>query len=138
MYFYEVIEKCDIEKTICYFLDMCVNSPDIKHTEQCIRNAITDIKNIEAIKSDEEVIMIDRVQTEKEKFDAVFMIDKTTNIKYGLEINPWKNTLGYTVDGKSLSENGYEKFASLVLWEMTWFGYDEETIGEHIKTWDEE
>ena len=33
MYFYEVIEKCDIEEAVRCFLKMCVNSPDIEHTE---------------------------------------------------------------------------------------------------------
>jgi hypothetical protein len=42
------------------------------------------------------------------------------------------------VDESSLSFYGYEKYAALVLWEMTWFGFDEETIQERMKTWDED
>ena len=134
MYFYEVIEKCDIEETVHYFLKMCVNSPDIEHTEQCVRHAIADIKAIEAVKSGSEVIQIEKVKTDEEEYEAVHMFDEASDTKYGLEINPWKYTLGYTVDEKSLSEYGYEKFVSLVLWEMTWFGYDEKTIQDHMKS----
>ena len=47
---------------------------------------------------------------------------------YSLEANPCAKTIGYIVDEKSLSIYGNERFATLVLWEMTWFGYDEETI----------
>ena len=137
MYFYEVIEKCDIEEVVSCFLKMCTNSPDIEHTEQCIRHAIADINAIEPVKSDSEVIQIERVQTDEEEYDAVHMFDEASDTKYGLEINPWKYTLGYTVDEKSLSEYGYEKFVSLALWEMTWFGYDEKTIQDHVKSWDE-
>jgi hypothetical protein len=137
MYFYEVIEKCDIEEAVRCFLKMCVNSPDIEHTEQCIRHAIADIKAIETVKSDSEVIQIERVKTDEEEYDAVHMVDEASDTKYGLEVNPWKYTLGYTVDEKSLSGYGDEKFVSLVLWEMTWFGYDEKTIQDHVKSWDE-
>ena len=29
------------------------------------------------------------------------------------------------------------KFAALILWEMTWFGYSEDVIQEKVKSWDE-
>lgn len=138
MYFYEVIKNCDIDEVVYYFLKLCDNSPDIKRTEKCIRCAISDMKSIQAVKSEYEVIKIERTQTESEEYDIVHMLDKTTDIKYGLEINPWKYTLGYSVDENSLSNYGYEKYASLVLWEMTWFGYDEATIQAHEKTWEKE
>ncbi len=136
MYFYETIEHCDINKVVSNFLELCVNSPDLNRTEQCIRSTISELKNIEAIKSDSEILEIKRVSEEDEEFDDVHMIDTTDNTKYGLEINPWKYTLGYTVDERSLSDYGYEKFVSLLLWEMTWFGYDEETIQNHVKSWE--
>lgn len=136
MYFYEAIQKCDINELVSYFLKLCKNSPDINHTEKCIRSALSDMKSIQAIKSEHEIIKIERVQTEDEEYDAVFMLDKETDTKFGLEINPWKYTLGYSVDEISLSDYGYEKYVSLVLWEMTWFGYDEKTIQTHVKSWE--
>ena len=91
MYFYEVIEKCDIEEAVRCFLKMCVNSPDIEHTEQCVRHAITDIKAIEAVKSDSEVIQIERVKTDEEEYDAVHMFDEASDTNTG-----WRSIRGNT------------------------------------------
>ena len=102
-----------------------------------IRHAIAEMKGMEAVKSDIGAIEIEHVRTEDE-FDAVHLLEHRTGIRYGLEANPWADTLGYPVDERSLSEYGYEKFVSLVLWEMTWFGYDDRTVQEHVSTWETE
>ena len=137
MYFYEVVDKCDEDEAVRLFLEMCTDSPDIKLTEQRIRHAIAEMKGMEAVKSDIGMIEIEHVRTEDE-FDAVHLLEHRTGIRYGLEANPWADTLGYPVDERSLSEYGYEKFVSLVLWEMTWFGYDDRTVQEHVSTWETE
>ncbi|MGN0655484.1 MAG: DUF6557 family protein [Ruminiclostridium sp.] len=31
-----------------------------------------------------------------------------------------------------------EKFAALVLWDMTWFGYDDEKIQAEVESWKDE
>ncbi len=49
-----------------------------------------------------------------------------------------KLTLGYLVDSSSVSEYGKEKFAVLVLWDMTWFGYDDEKIQAEVMSWKDE
>ena len=59
MYFYEAIQKCDINELVSYFLKLCKNSPDINHTEKCIRSALSDMKSIQAIKSEHEIIKIE-------------------------------------------------------------------------------
>lgn len=138
MYFYEVIEQCDTDAAVRFFLELCTNSPDIQHTEQCIRHTIAELKRMQAVKSDSEIIEIERVSAGNEAYDAVRMHDLADHTQYGLEANPWKATLGYTVDEKSLSEYGKERFAALVLWEMTWFGFDDETVQNHVKSWDTE
>jgi len=64
-------------------------------------------------------------------------VSKTNNTeRFGLEVNSWADTLGYLVDEKSLSIYGYEAFTALVLWEITWFGFDEETIKNHVSSWE--
>lgn len=136
MYFYELLNQCDIEVAISMFLEMCVNSPDIKHTEEAVRSAVADMKKLEAKKSDCEILGIERIVSldeDDEDYDAAYMYNTNENIKYGFEVAPWDWTLGYMVDETSLSRHGSERFVALVLWEMTWFGYDEETIQEHIK-----
>lgn len=70
--------------------------------------------------------------------DDVYMLDKSNSEKYALLINPWADTLGYLVDNDSVSEYGEEKFAALVLWDMTWFGYDNEKIQAEVRSWKDE
>ena len=138
MYFYEVIEKCDRQSLINEFLMLCEDSPDIKLTEKKFRKTIESISEIEANTSDTQIIIIEKVQTNIEIYDRVYLFDMSEKMNYGLELKPWPNTLGCLVDESSLSFYGYEKYAALVLWEMTWFGFDEETIQERMKTWDED
>ena len=73
---------------------------------------------------------------EDKEFDVVCLLDINENEIYSVEANPWAKTIGYIVDEESLSVYGYEKFAALVLWEMTWFGYDEKTIQKEIQSWE--
>lgn len=138
MYFYELLEKCDLELVIQEFLVFCVDAPDIKATERKIRNTIKILSEIEAIKSNVDVLIIEEVRNERETFDAVYLINENEQEYYSIEANPWANTLGYIVHEKSLSFHGMERFAALVLWEMTWFGYDENSIQEKVKSWFDE
>ena len=46
--------------------------------------------------------------------------------------------LGYTVDKASLSTYGNVKFAALVLYEITYFGFSEEQIRNTIKAFNDE
>ncbi len=138
MHFYEVIEKCDRQSLVNEFLMLCENSPDIKLTEKRFRNTIMSVSDIEANTSDTQVIIIKKIQTDTEIYDRVYLFDLSEKMEYGLELNPWSNTLGCLVDESSLSFFGYEKYAALVLWEMTWFGFDEDTIQERVKSWDED
>jgi len=109
MYFYEVIKKCDIELIVREFLLLCKKSPNINLTEKAIRKALTSIDEIRANTSDTEIIKVERVQTEDDEYDNVYLFDLSDESTYGLEINPWANTLGYRVDENSLSFYGYEK-----------------------------
>lgn len=138
MYFYELLKQCDVECIIQEFLLLCEDSPDINSTEKKIRNVIVNLKEMKASISDTEMIIIEKVQTEDEIYDVVNMIDMTDEKRYGLECNPWSDTLGYKIDDKSLLECEKERFVALILWEMTWFGYDEESIKEEMKAWNDD
>lgn len=140
MYFYEILEKCDLEFIVQEFLLFCVDDPDIdiKATERAIRNTIKILNETEVIISNTNVLIIEEVENEEETYDAVHSFDTNEQEYYGIELNPWANTLGYIVDEKSLSSHGKERFAALVLWEMTWFGYDEVSIQEKVKSWFDE
>ena len=137
MYFYEIIKSCDAESVIHIFLDMCTNSPDIKVTEERIRSALSNMLALNPIIDNDKILKIETVQTDDEAYEAVCMYDVKEDRKYGIEINPWSDTLGYAIDAKSLDAYGIDKFAALILWEMTWFGYSEDVIQEKVKSWDE-
>ena len=104
MYFYELLKQCDVEVIVQEFLLLCVDSQDINIIEKKIRNVIDNLKEMKVNISHKEIIVIEKVQTEDEKYDEAFMIDTSDEIKYGLEINPWTNTLGYRIDDDRLSE----------------------------------
>ena len=137
MYFGEMLSNCDIENVICIFLGLCTKSPNINLTEERIRNALRNMLALDPVIDNDKILVIETVQAEVESYEAVRMLDTKEGQKYGIEVNPWSDTLGYTVDVKSLDAYGIDKFAALVLWEMTWFGYSEDVIQEKAKSWDE-
>lgn len=134
MYFYEVIKKCDLEIVIHEFLSLFDKEIDVKSTEIKIRNVILNLIGMEPVISDTGVLYAEKV--EDEEYSVVHLLDTTEKEIYGIEAEYWAKTIGYTVDEKSLAVYGNEKFAALVLWEMTWFGYDEAAVKESVQSWD--
>lgn len=96
-----------------------------------MRNVIKNLSVMEPIISNTGILYAGTV--EDEEYDAVCLLDITGKGVYSVEANSWAKTIGYIVDEGSY---GNEKFATLVLWEMTWFGYDEKTIQEKIQSWE--
>ncbi len=137
MYFYELICKCNTANVIRGFLDLCTDSPDIKETEKGIISAINDMVSIVPVIDKDKILKVEKVQMESEAYDAAYLFNTKENVKYGIEINPWADTLGYLIDDESLDTYGIDKFVVLILWEMTWFGYSEDVIQERVKSWDE-
>ncbi len=136
MYFYEVVEASNKEMVIQKFMEMCSDSPDIQYTEEASRNALNTLCEIKPRTSDDHTIFIEKTELNGEPFDAVFVLEKNNTERFGLEINSWADTLGYLVDEKGLSIYGNEAFTALVLWEITWFGFNEETIKDHVSSWE--
>ena len=66
--------------------------------------------------------------------DNVYLLDIIDQKTYAIEASSWANILGCRVDEKSLSDYGNEKFTTLILWEITWFGYDEKTIQDRLRS----
>ena len=59
--------------------------------------------------------------------------DASKDSCYSFEIVPWAEILGYRVVENDLENYTKEYYVMLVLWEMTFFGYDEETIHNRAK-----
>lgn len=127
MYFYEVMKKVDEEAAVREFLTFCEASPNIALTEKNIRKAIKSVKEIEPNISETEIIVIEKAEDD-EAYDRAYILDTSDKVTYGMEITPWAEILGCKVDVKSLEHCGCERFAALVLWEMTWLGFDDEKI----------
>ncbi len=137
MYFYEIIKLSDKKSVVREFLKMCTDSPDIKLTEKRVTKALNTICKMEPNICNDYIICIEKTEDldDEDIYDHVYALDKNDNEKYGLEINPWMNTIGYLVDDDSLAAYGREMFVALVLWEMTWFGYDNETVQKKAESW---
>ena len=134
MYFYEVFGKCDLEVVVQELLKLAVDSPDINFTEEVFRGAIKILNEMEPEKSDTEILCIEKNQESGWIDDNVYLLDTTDQKTYAIEASSWANILGCREDEKSLSDYGNEKFTTLILWEITWFGYDEQTIQDRLKS----
>ena len=115
MYFYEVFGKCDLEVVVHEFLKLAVDSPDINVTEEVFRRAIKILNEMEPVRSDTEILCIEKIQGEWID-DNVYLLDITDQKTYAIEASSWANILGCRVDEKSLSDYGNEKFTTLILW----------------------
>lgn len=62
MYFYEVFRKCDLEVVVHEFLKLAVDSSDINVTEKVFRGAIKNLNEMEPVKSDTEILCIEKIQ----------------------------------------------------------------------------
>lgn len=49
-------------------------------------------------------------------------------VSYAFEFSPWKEILGYEVDGENAREVGPVELCVAILWEMTLFGLDEAAV----------
>lgn len=139
MYFYETLKSCDDDILTEEFLKLCENSPDLQHTKKLFLSCLKTLKEIKPNLSDTDPMTIFIEQAEDmdgSLFYDVYARYENDTVNYSLEINPWADTLGYFVDEQSISRVGAEVYTALVLWEITWFGYDEETIQNEVKEWD--
>lgn len=56
---------------------------------------------------------------------------------YAFELSPWREVLGYEVNIANAREVGFAAFCAAVLYEMTFFGFDEKTVdAERQKLYD--
>ena len=49
---------------------------------------------------------------------------------YAFEFSPWNEILGYEIDACNASDVGKAELCAAVIWEMTFFGFDEERVEE--------
>lgn len=138
MHFYEVLELCNENILTDEFLKLCTDSPDIQHTKEVFISFLKNLKKAKPNISNKMTIFIEQKKDFDGSFyEAVHALRENDPEKYGLEINPWTDTLGYRTDKDSIDKYGVEVYTALVLWEMTWFGFDEDSIQQKVKEWNE-
>ena len=134
MYFADLLTFVDKELCIQKFLERCEDVPDIDRLTTALSQAIDNLKSLRPNFSDKSTIHIGRAEENNGSYDYAFLIvDGDDEYTYSFEAVPWSDVLGYRVDDKEIENYEREYFVSLVLWEMTWFGYDEETIQNRWK-----
>ncbi|MBR4319716.1 MAG: hypothetical protein IKI37_02700 [Oscillospiraceae bacterium] len=130
MYFYEILHSCHEEALTEAFLKLCTGSPDLQQTKKIFQEFLKNIKAISPERSDEWTIFMTPEQ-------IVYAGNLHDSERYGLEITPWKEVLGWKTDAEAFTFFSKEEFTAAVLWEITFFGFDEETIQEHVRSWKE-
>ena len=59
-------------------------------------------------------------------------INTDTNQSYAIEFEPWGEWLGWDIDREQVKELSKEAYVAHILWEMTYIGFDENSIQETI------
>lgn len=132
MLFLKLLNKCDEEKLVKQFLLLKETSDSHdSHVEQRIKEVIDDLKyNRIPVRFNMTMVLEKGVTEDGEEVDIIFLRDneEEDNV-YSFEGLPWGAIMGCEVEEKSLTEIGSnERFAALVLFEMTYFGYSDEDV----------
>ena len=109
-------------------------SKDNKYIErkELYRSIWHELLRIEPIKTEMTIIMkqiVEEFDNEIEIYYTICAYKKDdVNVTYAIELCHWAEWLGMEVLDKSLEEYGHHYFLANCLWEMTWFGFTEDTI----------
>ena len=137
MYFYEVLQTCDEKLLTEEFLKLCTNSPDLHRTREVFTEFLKNISSLAPEFSDEwTIFMTPEQDIDGQNYFHVYARNAHDPENFSFMITPWKEVLGWIVSPESLSSFDKEVLTAAVLWEITWFGYDEETIQERVKSWE--
>lgn len=128
MLFLELLNKCDEDELVKQYLLLKETSDG--HVEQRIKEVIADLKyNRIPVKFNMTMVLEKGVTEDGEEVDIIFLRDNEEDNVYSFEGLPWGAIMGCEVEEKSLTEVGSnERFAALVLFEMTYFGYSDEDV----------
>ena len=132
MLFLELLNKCDEEKLVKQYLLRKETSNS--HVEQKIREVIADLKYNRIPVKFNMTMVLEKGVSEDGEVDIIFLRDNVEEDNvYSFEGLPWGAIMGCEVEEKSLTEIGSnERFAALVLFEMTYFGYSDDDVQRRI------
>lgn len=133
MLFLELLNKCDEEKLVKQYL-LLKETSNSHHVEQKIREVIADLKYNRIPVRFNMTMVLEKGVSEDGEVDIIFLRDNEVEDNvYSFEGLPWGAIMGCEVEEKSLTEIGSnERFAALVLFEMTYFGYSDDDVQRRI------
>ena len=136
LYFSDLIKDVDVEKCVEEFLVRCDDAPDIDALREALYQMIDILKSKQPKYADNCVIHIGHIEDEDESYDYAYLLEKKDGqiYEYSFEAVPWDDVLGYALDMMEFQKYDNAYYAMLVIWEITWFGYDEETIQNKMKS----
>lgn len=139
MYFEEVFSLANKKVCVREFLVFASRDNevlDINRLTIALTQMIECLKTLKPVYSDNHTIHIGQDEDENGTYDFAYMTnegDVSKDSCYSFEIVSWAEILGYRVVENNLENYTKEYYVMLVLWEMTFFGYDEETIHNRAK-----
>ena len=125
MYVYELINSCDKEKLYQNFVDMCDGIHE-KNSDDFML-LLQKLASIEPNISDSMCVYVSK---EREVDGSVFydvygQSDEEPETLWALEASQWNNILGYKIAEESLQKYNECLVFAAILYEMTWFGYEQ-------------
>ncbi len=102
-----------------------------------IKKDVDDILNCQVEFSDDMIIQREDINDDDGIFQYVDVsgFEAKTDTVYSLVATPWPKIAGYPVDESSAAAYGTDKTAALVLWEITFLGFDNDTIQKKVAGW---
>ena len=138
MYFADLVKAINVDKCIDEFLARSDDAHDINRLKDALYQMIEVLKSKKPNYTDNCVIHIGHAENEDESYDYAYLLENNNPQVYSFEVVPWDDVLGYALDAEEFEKYDKEYYAMLILWEITWFGYDEETIQNKMKSWNDE
>lgn len=137
MYFYELMKSCNTDNATELFLNLCKDTPDREETKNNFLKVYNELAESEPVVSDNQSLLVSKEKDiDGQEYFEVSSIAENDPFRYGLEMVPRKEIIGFKVDEESVNTFGKETFVAAVLWEMTWFGFDEESMLEETSSWE--
>ena len=141
MYYIELLKMADINNVASIFLRQYDHLPRKRRIRRKLRNkikkAVDDILNCQVEFSDDMIIQLYDINDDDGIFQYVDVsgIEAKTDTVYSLVATPWSQIAGYPVDESSIAVYGTDKTAALILWEITFLGFDNDTIQKKVAGW---
>ena len=93
------------------------------------KRAFNKLQNMEP-QQNTDTLKLERIDAENVNITTV-CDDK----EYSITIAPWDEILGNHIDAQSIAKFSQPEIAAFVLWELTFYGFDEETIKKKTDEW---